>query len=344
MVLIYYKIVWLFTFADNDKLENELRTRQLVGHYAHIGNISELPDGITCSGLILSFAPTAKESVSLSSCASSFKMPVATSASEDSSKALIRVGKEQPFRIESTSGKIAFLARFSDLCKSINRTYGIRVDCTTNCISAPRAPVEQLERLSQENSMLRETPVDELIELDDYDCIEELFNEEVRTNARGEQLRAMLHRSSDSSISLIVASDCDKNKTEDILGKCIARKSGQPLMNERREIDLCEWMTLDGERQAASKQQPSQPAVEVAHVSDDEPPMFVARPAGNKEQGRPSNNRQHNTMSEHDGIGQSNKAIVQHHIPFVSTDELSVIWDAYAMEIGYVCFAALLQL
>jgi hypothetical protein len=97
---------------------------------------------------------------------------------------LLRVDKEQPFCIESTPGKIAFLARFSDLYNTINRTYGIRVDYRTNCISAPRAPVDELERLSQENSMLREMPVDELIELDDYDCIEELFNEELRSQSQ----------------------------------------------------------------------------------------------------------------------------------------------------------------
>lgn len=338
MVLIYYKTVWLFTFADYVQLENELRTRPFVGRYAHIGNISELPDGIKCSGLILSFAPSATESVSLSSCASSFKEPVATSASEDSSKAHVRVDKEQPFWIESTSGKIAFLVRFSDLYNSINRTYGIKVDYRMNCISAPRAPVDELERLSQANSMLREMPVDELIELDDYDCIEKLFNEELRASARGEQLHAMLHRSSASSISLIVASDHDISKAEDILGKCIVRKSEQPLISERREIGLHEWGTSDEEFQSASKQQQS--AVKVAHDSDDEPLMFVARTAGNKEQGRPSKHRQRNTMSEHNSYGQSDKA-VQHHIPFASADELSVIWEAYAMEIGYVCFTVL---
>jgi hypothetical protein len=331
-------------FADYAQLENELRIRPFVGCYAHIGNISELPDGIKCSGLILSFAPSATESVSQSSCASSFKEPVATSASEDSSKALFRVDKEQPFLIESTCGKIAFLARFSDLYNTINRTYGIKVDYRMNCISAPRAPVDELERLSQENSMLREMPVDELIEINDYDCIEKLFNEELQARTRCEQLHAMLHRSSDSSISLIVASDHDMSKVEDMFGKCLAKKSEQPFVKKCHEIDVREWVMSDEESQSASKQQPSQSAVKVAQVSDDQAPEIMARTHGNKEQGRPSKHTQRNNMSEHNGNWQSDKAIVQHHIPFASADELSVIWEAYAMEIGYVCFTVLLQL
>ena len=294
--------------TDLNQLEENLQKYSLLDQTAHLGDERNLPDGISCNGIVITFASQAEPAV-----ASSIQT---TSSPLAAAKPRISVAEIQKSNqeIKISPGKLAYIQKFSPLFKSINDACPVVLDSISSIITVNASDAD-IEKLVEECFALQELANPFPSEITSFINNNDNCDAAIENELQKKSLTAVLHKDDEGQPVLCAATRANLKEAQTIISAMFDKRSVSV------EEHCFEYLSsAEGERNCEELEK------KYGIIITTDPTEKRVIVIG-------FNNNLDKSISDINAMLRT-KCLLQISVVFKTVEDLNIVWDAYSFELG----------